>query len=121
MTLPADILKDLEAFKQALPKVTVKKKVRRMKREGPTVTHEGPALSKEPRPQAETTTPNVRRNGAKSWLVMVPTGAAMRGLKSREDPVVRDSPITRAPYEVAHMTGVTARICNDAGLFKRTR
>jgi hypothetical protein len=108
MTLPPEILEDLAAFKAKLPTVVRKKRVRRP--EAPSVTHE-------PKPIAPD--PNVRRNGAKSWLVMVSTAHAYAGLKSREDPVVKDSPITQAPYGVSHMTGNTARVCTDAALFKK--
>lgn len=113
MTLPADALDALKAFKDNLPKPVVTKKLRRLKAEGPSVVHE--AKPKEP-------DPNVRRNGPKSWLVMVPTAAATRGLKSREDPVVRDAPITKAlERKASDVSGNTAQICNDASIFKRTR
>jgi hypothetical protein len=111
VTLPPDVLKDLEAFKAKLPKVVHKKRIRRP---------DQPAVTSEPKPVLPKTE-NVRRNGKGSWLVMVPTGAAYRGLKSREDPIVKDSPITQAPYGVSHMTGVTARICNDVKLFKKSK
>jgi hypothetical protein len=46
----------------------------------------------------------------------------MQGLKSREDPVVRDAPITTAlERKAGDVSGNTARICNDASIFKRTR
>lgn len=118
MTLPPEILKDLEAFKTKLPTVVKKKRVRRP---------DQPAVIAEPKPvlpkteNASKADPLVRRNGKGSWLVMVPTAAAYRGLKSREDPVVKDSPITRAPYGVSHMTGNTAQICNDAAVFRRKK
>lgn len=113
MTLPADALDALKAFKDNLPKPVVKKKVKRLRQEGPAVIHEA---KPEPKPN-----PNVRKNGKGCWLVMNTTGAAYRGLKSREDPVVRDAPITKAPYNLSHTTGNTAQICNDASIFKRTR
>lgn len=119
MTLPADALDALKAFKDNLPKPVVTKKVRRVKAEGPSVVHE--AKPKEPNPNVPKADPLVRRNGPKSWLVMTPTAAATRGLKSREDPVVRDAPITKAPYNLSHTTGNTAQICNDYAIFKRTR
>lgn len=110
MTLPPEILKDLDEFKNKLPKVVRKKRVRRP---------DAPSVVPEPKP---TPTPEtVRRNGPKSWLVMLPTEAAYRGLKSREDPVVRDAPITKAPYGLSHPSGNTAQICNDAAVFKRTK
>lgn len=111
--LPDDAMKQLAAFKTTIVR---KKKVRRVQREGPSTVVEA-----KPVPTPTPVNPNVRRNGHKSWLVMVPTAAATRGLKSREDPIVKDSPITQAPYNVSHVTGITARICNDAGLFKRSR
>jgi hypothetical protein len=114
MTLPLQVLEGLAAFKAKLPTVVKKKRVRMAKRP----QHE-PTVVPEPKPAAPT--PNVRRNGPKSWLVMLPTAAATRGLKTREDPVFKDAPITSPPYNVSHMTGNTARICNDAQLFKRTR
>lgn len=119
MTLPPDILKDLEAFKTKLPTVVRKKRVRTLKDLKGTHPDEKPPFFAQVREGP--TNPNIRRSGPKSWLVMVPTEAATRGLKSREDPVVRDAPITQAPYGVSHMTGVTARICNDAALFKRKK
>lgn len=64
----------------------------------------------------------MRRNGPGTWLVMNTTGAAYRGLKSREDPVVRDAPITAAlERKAGDVSGNTARICNDYSIFKRTR
>lgn len=122
MTLPPEVLEDLAAFKAKLPTVVRKKKIRRPAHE-PTVTHEGPTIRNEAKPTANvpSASPHVRRNGKKSWLVMLPTAHAYAGLKSREDPVVRDAPITQAPYNVSHMTGNTARICTDAALFRKTK
>jgi hypothetical protein len=120
VTLPPDVLKDLESFKAKLPKVVHKKRIRVMKDLKGTHPDEKPPFFSEIKPMLPKTE-NVRRNGKGSWLVMVPTGAAYRGLKSREDPIVKDSPITQAPYGVSHMTGVTARICNDVKLFKKSK
>lgn len=86
-----------------------------------SVKREGPAAPVEVKPVEPTVNPNVRRNGPRSWLVMVPTVHVMAGLKSREDPVVHDSPITRAPYNVSHMDGNTARVCKDAEIFGRKK
>lgn len=120
MTLPADALDALKAFKENLPKPVVTKKLKRLK--GVQPNEKPPFFSQvKPTDVKEPKQDNVRRNGKGCWLVMNTTGAAYRGLKSREDPVVRDAPITKAPYNLSHTTGNTAQICNDASIFKRTR